>query len=437
MDLPGCPIVVRAAPSDFSSISINSKPMNRTTRILSTLVLVAGFLWLGTSTKFYTEALISAFFALALASVLIIQFRVRPSIHDAFLVLAAAAFLAVIDFQLLHFKPAIMAWVSFVGLSSLFIFGLRTVWAAEADRRLMLLAFIPSLLFVSSEYFADDLLQWTSSIHPKVFDLYLYSFDASLHVQLPFLLGQWFAKWPNLRVTGLIFYIALAIPIALIYVGRLLRIGDKAIPSFLAFLATGPIGVLFYNLLPALGPAHLFGQNFPWAPLSITQASRLLVEQVPLTGAPNAIPSLHMAWVLLVWWYSRGLSWWERAIAFLFVFFTVLATMGTGEHYFIDLVVAFPFALFIEALFAFSIPLTNARRLLALGFGLLATLGWLLSLRYATHFFWSSPIVPWGLCAITVAFSIWIESRLQTSRGPEAHQADGSRSRSRNCLLKL
>jgi PAP2 superfamily len=398
----------------------SSKPMNRTAKILSTLVLIAGFLWLGTSTKFYTEALISAFFALALASVLIIQFRVRPSIHDAFLVLAAAAFLAVIDFQLLHFKPAIMAWVSFAGLGSFFIFGLRTVWAAEADRRLMLLAFIPSLLFVSSEYFADDMLQWTSSIHPKVFDLYLYSFDASLHAQLPFLLGQWFAKWPNLRFTGLIFYIALAIPIALIYVGRLLRIGDKAIPSFLAFLATGPIGVLFYNMLPALGPAHLFGQNFPWAPLSITQASKLLVEQVPLTGAPNAIPSLHMAWVLLVWWYSRGLSWWERAIAFLFVFFTVLATMGTGEHYFIDLVVAFPFALCIEALFAFAIPLLNARRLTALGFGLLATLSWLLSLRYATHFFWSSPIVPWGLCAFTVAFSILIEVRLQI---PATHKS--------------
>ena len=218
---------------------------------------------------------------------------------------------------------------------------------------------------------------------------------------------------PNLRVTGLIFYIALAIThrLGLRWPSSAhRRQGDS---FFLAFLATGPIGVLFYNLLPALGLAHLFGQNFPWVPLSITQASRLLVEQVPLTGAPNAIPSLHMAWVLLVWWYSRGLSWWERAIAFLFVFFTILATMGTGEHYFIDLVVAFPFALFIEALFAFAIPLTNARRLLALGFGLLATLGWLLSLRYATHFFWSSPIVPWGLCAITVAFSIWMESRLR------------------------
>jgi hypothetical protein len=60
-----------------------------------------------------------------------------------------------------------------------------------------------------------------------------------------------------------------------------------------------------------------------------------------------------MAWVLLVWWYSRALSWWERSIAFFFLFFTVLATLGTGEHYLIDLVVAFPFAVFVEALVRF------------------------------------------------------------------------------------
>ena len=103
----------------------------------------------------------------------------------------------------------------------------------------------------------------------------------------------------GLRVTGLLFYIALAIPIAMVYVGRLPRLGEKAIPSFLAFLATGPIGVLFYNILPALGPAHLSGNHFPWSPLSVSQASRIFLEPVALAGAPNAIPSLHMAWVLL------------------------------------------------------------------------------------------------------------------------------------------
>jgi hypothetical protein len=33
-----------------------------------------------------------------------------------------------------------------------------------------------------------------------------------------------------------------------------------------------------------------------------------------------------------------------------FVWFTVMATLGTGGHYFVDLVVAFPFALMVQAL---------------------------------------------------------------------------------------
>jgi hypothetical protein len=231
-------------------------------------------------------------------------------------------------------------------------------------------------------------------------------------VQIPFLVGQAFSLYPNLRAAGLLFYIGLPIPIALIYAGRVLRMREKAIPSFVAFLATGPVGVIFYNVLPALGPAHLFGKAFPWHALTVEQSSRLFVEPIALSGAPNAIPSLHMAWVLLVWWYSRGLSWWERSVAFAFVFFTVLATMGTGEHYFIDLVVAFPFAMLMEALCTFELPFQERRRLAALAVGLFVTLGWLLALRYRVHFFWRSPALPWIFCAATVAVSVVFESKL-------------------------
>jgi hypothetical protein len=305
-----------------------------------------------------------------------------------------------------------MAWPSFAGLSSLLVLGLRTLWSKESERKLLLLGFLPALLFVTSEYFADNLLRWTSALHPKVFDLYLFSFDSSLHVQIAFLVGQAFSLYPNLRVAGLLFYIGLPIPIALIYAGRVLRTREKAISSFVAFLATGPVGILFYNLLPALGPAHLFGRAFPWHRLTIEQSSRFFVEPVALSGAPNAIPSLHMAWVLLVWWYSRELSWWERSVAFAFVFFTVLATLGTGEHYFIDLVVAFPFALLMEALCAFELSLEERRRLTSLALGLFVTLGWLLALRYSVHVFWRSPAIPWILCAATVAASLIFESKL-------------------------
>ena len=390
-------------------------PLSRATKILLTLPLVAIAAWLGSSAQFYNEALVSAFFGIALASVLIIHFRVRPSWQDALLVLAGTFLFAAVDFRALHFKPAIMAWFSFAGLSSLLVLGLRTVWAKDADRKLLLLAFVPALLFVTSEYFADNLLHWTSAIHPKVFDLYLFSFDASLHVQIPFLVGQAFSLWPNLRAAGLLFFLGLPIPIALIYAGRVLRMGEKAIPSFVAFLATGPIGVLFYNFLPALGPVHVFGNAFPWHPLSTAQAAKLFLEPIAVAGAPNAIPSLHMAWVLLVWWYSRGLSWWERSIAFAFIFFTALATLGTGEHYFIDLVVAFPFALLMESLCEFSLPVRNRQRVMAFAFGLLATLAWLLALRYAVHVFWISAVLPWTLCVVTIAVSLVCERQLQSA----------------------
>jgi hypothetical protein len=179
--------------------------------------------------------------------------------------------------------------------------------------------------------------------------------------------------------------------------------------------------VLFYNLLPALGPVHVFGKAFPWQPLSTAQAAKLFLEPIAVAGAPNAIPSLHMAWVLLVWWYSRGLSWWERAIAFAFLFFTVLATLGTGEHYFVDLIVAFPFAVLMEALCEFSVPLKNRGRILALAFGLFATLAWLLALRYTPGIFWSSAILPWIFCIVTIAAALICERQLQ--RAPKFRDA--------------
>jgi hypothetical protein len=403
-----------SAAQQQTKLSHKKMPLSRTSKILLTLALVAAAAWLGNSATFYNEALVSAFFGIALASVLIIHFRVRPSWQDALLVLAGTLLLAAVDFRVHHFKPALMAWFSFAGLSSLLIFGLRTVWAKDADRKLLLLGFVPALLFVTSEYFADNLLQFTSALHPKVYDLYLFSFDSSLRVQIPFLMGQAFSLWPNLRAAGLIFYIGLPIPIALIYAGRVLRMREKAIPCFVAFLATGPVGVLFYNLLPALGPVHIFGKAFPWHPLPVAQATKLFLEPIAVAGAPNAIPSLHMAWALLAWWYSRGLSGWERSIAFAFLFFTVLATVGTGEHYFVDLIVAFPFALLMESLCEFSQPLMDRRRLTGFGVGLFGTLLWLLALRYAAPIFWISALLPWTLCAVTIAISLVCESRLRS-----------------------
>jgi hypothetical protein len=308
-----------------------------------------------------------------------------------------------------------MAAFSFIGLSSLAVLGMRAIGASKSNRRLLRYAFLPAIVFVASDYMASTLLDFTEALHPKTFDLFLYSFDSSLHVQLSFFLGQMFALHGWLRIAGLLFYIALPLPLALVYAARLRLEIENAFPVMLAFLVTGPLGVLFYNMVPAAGPVHVFRQSFPWHPLLTSQAMHLVMETIPLPGARNAIPSLHMAWVLLLWWNSKGLARWIRVVALAFVGFTVMATLGTGEHYFVDLVVAFPFALMVQALCLYRLPFRYGPRRVGFLFGTFASLAWMGLVSFATPLFWISPVIPWTMIVATISLSSWLIDRLQNA----------------------
>jgi hypothetical protein len=385
-----------------------------------TALLFAVILALSLNRNFYFESMASAFLSLALASALIVLAMLRRSWFDLIWVLAGSLFLALLDYRVLHFKPIFMVGFSFVGLASLAVLGAHTIWAEAGERKLLLYGFLPAVLFVASEYMASTLLDITEALHPKTFDLFLYSFDGSLRVQLSFLMGQVFWTWLWLRLVCLVIYIALPLPLALVYAAQLRRKRESAVAVMLAFLATGPIGVLFYNMLPACGPVHVFGANFPWHPIATADVMRMNVAPILLKGARNAIPSLHMAWVLLVWWNSKGLARWVRAIALLFLVLTTMATLGTGEHYFIDLVVAFPFSLMVQALCSYSLPLRSGARPTAFLFGTFATLLWLALLSFSVRIFWISPILPWAMIVATVTPSIVLWHRLLDASMPAA-----------------
>jgi hypothetical protein len=124
-----------------------------------------------------------------------------------------------------------------------------------------------------------------------------------------------------------------------------------------------------------------------------------------MAGARNAMPSLHATCVFLVFWYARGLSRVERAVAAICVLLTLLATVGTGEHYAIDLVVAVPFTAMIIALTNLLVGNDRARQYVPLGIGLGVVTAWLLALRYATNFFWQSLVIPWLAILATLAIS--------------------------------
>ncbi|MFZ0279004.1 MAG: phosphatase PAP2 family protein [Candidatus Sulfotelmatobacter sp.] len=392
---------------------------NRTLASGLTALLFAAVLLLSLSKDFYNSSMTNPYLSLALFSALIVLGMIRRSWLDLLWVLAGGLLLAILDYRIMGFPRMLMAGFSFAGLAAFAVLGAHAIWAEGEERKLLLYGFVPIVLFVGSEWMASTLLDITEALHPKTFDLFLYSFDSSLRVQISFLVGQAFRRWPSLWWTCFVFYTALPLPLALVYAAQLRRSKRDALAVMIAFLVTGPVGVMFYNMLPACGPVHLFGAAFPWHPLSTVNAMRLRAVPILMKGARNAIPSLHMTWVLLIWWNSRGLPRWVRAIALAFVWFTVLATLGTGEHYFIDLIVAFPFSLMVQALCSYSLPFRSGERRTAFLLGTFVTLAWLALLSYATRFFWISPLVPWAMIVATVSSSVLFWHRLLRARSEE------------------
>jgi hypothetical protein len=372
-------------------------------RIFASLLAVVLIFWLASRKSFFDDTISSSFLAIALFSIFLILLRTRTNWRELAAVASLFLGLMILDLRYLHFAVHWPVWPSFLGLASLIVLAFRAIWSDGSQRRLAFFVLIPSFLFAASEWSASYFLDWSEVAHPKVLDLFLYSFDCSLHLQIPFFVGTLFQRFPYFALISVLFYLGLPIAIGLTFAGCLMRDRENALPSFVAFLLTGPLGAIFYNMFPALGPIHLLPRNFPWQPLPLEAVSRLFLEPVALSGPRNAIPSLHAAWIFLVFYYSRRLSIPEKIVADVFVVFTLLATLGTGEHYFIDLIVAVPFALLVLSLTQWLIGRGQTALLVPIGCSLALILGWFALLRYGPHIFWLSPIVPWGLSAATLA----------------------------------
>ena len=375
--------------------------------------VTALLLWIASRPTFYASTILSPFLGVALLSIFLILLRTRRDLRELCVVALLTGTQYYLDVRLLSYPFKLPVLISFLGISGLATLAIRAIWASEADRRTAYLTLIPAFLFVASEWFADYFLVWGERVRPKTLDLYLYSFDASLHIQPAFLMGQLFVKAHSFATVSLLVYLALPVGIGLVFAGCVMRDRANAIPAVVAFLITGPIGACFYMMFPALGPVHIFLAKFPWEPLTLDQVRHLFLEPIAVAGERNAMPSLHAAWIFLVFWYARKLSLVERIGAGAFVFFTLCATLGTGEHYFVDLIVAIPFTLTILAVSQMisvrGMPVPWA----ALGSGVGGTLLWFGLLRYANHFFWVSPLVPWFACACTLSLGWYCAGGLE------------------------
>lgn len=174
-------------------------------------------------------------------------------------------------------------------------------------------------------------LRIISALHPHTVDALLYRVDLALGLN-PVAVYQFVQRTSWLKILVDIVYFGLPLPVA---IGQALERPRVMLRAMI--LASVIAACLCYNLVPAVGPAFALadpmGADLQW-----------LAD--PGVGARNCLPSMHLGCALLLAWNLRGRV--LKCFAWIYVGLTALATIGSGQHYFIDLIAAVPFCWAIQ-----------------------------------------------------------------------------------------
>jgi hypothetical protein len=172
-------------------------------------------------------------------------------------------------------------------------------------------------------------------IFAPTMDLYLYRADQYLGLDGPSL-ARWVFATPLLKLVLLAVYQALPLAFAIVWSAERSRVMVRAV------LLAAVAGSVCYRIAPATGPVYAF-PGFPW--VAPQGSGQVLVD---MSMPRNCLPSLHFGWALLLLWNSRGR--WLALFASLYLFLMALATVGLGEHYFVDLLASLPFCAAVQAI---------------------------------------------------------------------------------------
>lgn len=233
-------------------------------------------------------------------------------------------------------------------------------------------------------------LSLSASLHPYTFDAFALRWDylAGLRIAAP--LSRLIDAIPALPQMVVMAY-GLT-PLAFLSVALLQLRGrpPHVASALLTWVVLTGCAFLAYHALPITGPRYVFGSGTFLAALQSPERQPLDLAQVG-PYPRNGLPSMHFGWCFaasILWWRSRTRLW-SRAAMIAVTTLTTAATLYTGEHYVVDLVVAVPFVLGAIALCTVDVAWRSRSFVVAAGF--ISWLVWVLLLRLQIVLFIERP----------------------------------------------
>lgn len=279
-------------------------------------------------------------------------------------------------------------------------------------------AALGGLLIVATKA-GDAWLQITVLTQPEVLDHYTQIADRALG-NPSWVMGEVVEALGPVGY-GILHWVYIELPVAAIAVAiwQLRNITRGTWPTHYlvrTFLVLGLVGPLVYVLFPVVGPMFAFGvdgQGFQagnfWP--SVVPALDLDPSAMPFDDITprNCMPSMHTAWALALFIHSRRGPAWLRYGGTFWLICTLMATLGFGYHYGVDLVAGAVLCLTVESALREPERGWGWFRIRLVGGGFLTLLALLLSYRFlaveiAENAEFAGPLILGALLAMVTAF---------------------------------
>ena len=351
-------------------------------------------------------------------SYLILLLSARPRKQTVFFAvligtLLAAAYLWLLQPPFKQWLNHFDLWLGMIGLVCplLFAYDWKFGPVEERTKNAKLLSFFGLLVLYA--FCAEIYLTITSVMQPVTYDTLMYAFDGTLGFQPSQIFGKILRSGGKpLVIFGDLAYKSLALFLIAMY-GMQIASSSKQPYNALKFLiVSGTAALLVYHLFPVAGPRYIFSaQYFPDNLPSVSEMG--LDPLIVQPAARNGMPSMHFGWALALWLMAQFQSRTTRWIYLVNLGLMIFTTLGLGEHYLIDLVVAVPFVLALLAMCVDTLSWQDPLRYRSFLVGIGLYLAWLVALRFGIGIFMAVPGLSWLCIIISTAICVPFYRRLQ------------------------